>query len=85
MVSSLEKSHISSLVVQCLPKCLVHAMQTTSKINQVEVHADDSKSKFIALLETAHEKDILAIIDIINAIEGVLSTTMVYHEIDYSL
>jgi len=79
-----DQIHISSLVVHCMPASFDQALSQVKNLDNVEVHAPDPKGKFVALLETGHESDILSTISRIEAIDGVLNATMVYHEIDYS-
>ncbi len=74
--------HISSLVVHCLPDKYKQVLASVKKMDQVEIHAPDPAGKFVALLETENEQGILAVIDQIQTVNGVLNTTMVYHEID---
>lgn len=74
--------HISSLVIHCLPDKLQTIMENTATIANVEVAAHDISGKIIALLETETETEILNIIDHVNTLKGVLTTTMVYHELD---
>jgi len=74
--------HISSLVIHCLPEKLKAVMANTATITNVEIAAHDVSGKIIALLETETEQEILNIIDHINALRGVITTTMVYHELD---
>jgi len=74
--------HISSLVVHCLPEDLSKVQEKVGNIDNVEVCVSDPKGKFVALLETDSEKDILSTISVIQGIDSVLNAAMVYHEID---
>lgn len=82
MVKEVSEVHISSVVVHCLPDKLEQVLTSIKHLNQIEVHAPDPKGKFILLLETSNEQEILAAIDRIQGFNGVLTATMVYHEID---
>ncbi|VAW87086.1 Periplasmic nitrate reductase component NapD [hydrothermal vent metagenome] len=82
MFHSTETIHISSLVVHCLPQNLKTVMKATAEIENAEVAAHDVSGKLVVLLETKTEKEILAIIDHINTLAGVLVTSMVYHQLD---
>lgn len=74
--------HITSLVVHAMPAQLESVIQQVESLPEVEVHGSDPVGKFIVLLETDDEQSILTAIDRIQAIDGVLTATMVYHHID---
>ncbi len=74
--------HISSLVIHCLPEKLTTIIDYTTTIENVDVAAHDILGKLVVVLETETERDILSIIDQIQTFEGVLTVTMVYHELD---
>lgn len=77
-----EQVHITSLVVHCLPPRLKQAVAAVKKFKNAEVPAHDPMGKFVVLLETENGGEILSIIARIEAIDGVLNATLVYHEID---
>ncbi len=77
-----DQVHISSLVIHCLPGKLEQVLDRVKQLETVEIHAPDPAGKFIALLETENEQGILYMIDQIQAVNGVVSATLVYHEID---
>jgi len=74
--------HITSLVVYTIQSKLESAIQQTKLLPQIEVHGQDPAGKFIVLLVTEEEQSVLTAIDHIQAIDGVLHATMVYHQID---
>jgi len=78
-----DQIHISSLIIHCMPDLFDQALTQVKNMPNVEIYAPDPIGKFVALLETEHESDILSTISRIQEIEGVLNATMVYHEIDY--
>ncbi|NOX43557.1 MAG: chaperone NapD [Gammaproteobacteria bacterium] len=80
MSINIESVHISSLVVYCLPEKLNSIIDFTSTIENVDVAMHDISGKLIVVLETETEQDILSVIDQIQAVKGVLTVTMVYHE-----
>jgi len=82
MALEADQVHISSLVIHCLPENFEQVLSSVKEMEQVEIHAPDPAGKFVALLETRNEQDILATIDQIQTVNGVLNATMVYHEID---
>ncbi len=78
----LNEVHISSLVVHVLPE---HLQKIKSQINQfsnAEIYADSPEGKIIVVLETAHQGFITDTIDAINQLPNVLSTVLVYHQIE---
>ena len=77
-----EAVHISSLVVHCLPEQLSKVQREVEGLDNVEVCVSDPKGKFVAVLETESEKEILSTITEIQAIDSVLNASMIYHEID---
>ena len=74
--------HITSLVVRTLPAQWQQTLARVRRLQNVEVHTGDAVGKFVVLLETDDEQQILDAIDRIQEIDGVLSATMVYHHID---
>ncbi len=82
MALETDQVHISSLVIHCLPDKFEQVLGSVKQLENIEIHAPDPAGKFVALLETDNEQGILATIDQIQTVNGVLNATMVYHEID---
>lgn len=74
--------HISSMVVLCRPEVLDSAVAQIKTIPLAEVHAVDKSGKIIVVLETPSEQNILDGIQELEGIDGVISATLVYHQID---
>lgn len=76
-----EESHISSFIVFC--KADKHQAVEKSLLAQadLEIHGSDAKGKFVVVTEAKHQGIILDRIDLISAIEGVINTSMVYHQV----
>jgi len=74
--------HISSLVVYVERSKLESVIQQTKLFPQIEIQGQDPAGKFIVLLETEEEQSILTAIDYIQDLDGVLTATLVYHQID---
>ncbi len=55
---------------------------TLNNIKGVEVHAREHGGKIIVTVEGPHSREIANIISGFSDIDGVLSTSLVYHEID---
>lgn len=78
-VEAKEEFHISSFVVRCLPEKLQEIMSTVAALPGVEIHGDDARGKFVALLELDSDKALVETITAIELIKGVVNTSMVYH------
>ena len=74
--------HIASLLVQCLPKNLEATASALEKLEGTEVPARDEKGKLIVLLELATEYALLERTRQIETMPGVISVSMVYHQLD---
>ena len=71
--------HISSFVVRCLPERLQDIMAQVAALPGVEIHGDDARGKFVALLELESDRALVETITTIELIKGVVNTSMVYH------
>ncbi len=71
--------HVISLVVQVKPEHMPKVHQTIMSINNAELSVSD-EIKLVVILEGVTQKSLMADIESINKIEGVLSATMVYHQ-----
>jgi nitrate reductase NapD len=76
-----EESHISSFIVFC--KAEKHQAVEKELLAQadLEIHGSDAKGKFVVVTEAKHQGIILDRIDLISAIDGVINTSMVYHQV----
>lgn len=74
--------HITSLVVHARPDSVDDVIRQIENLECVQIYTGDPPGKFIALMETDDESQILEGIDRIQDIRGVLSATMVYHHVD---
>ncbi|MDH5547064.1 MAG: chaperone NapD [Gammaproteobacteria bacterium] len=75
-------AHISSVIVHCLPQRFDQLLQRISMLDCCEIGAHNGSDKLIPILEMATESGILDTLREIEAMEGVISATMVYHQID---
>ncbi|MGI2065279.1 chaperone NapD [Shewanella sp. MF08487] len=71
--------HITSLVVQVLPQKMAEVRQQIMTIENAELSVNN-EVKLVVVLEGDTQRAIMESIEIINAIPGVLSATMVYHQ-----
>lgn len=82
MSASNGEVHISSLVVLCRPEELETAVANIEAMPNTEVHATDATGKIIVVIESPSERKILDAVEDLEAISGVVSATLVYHQID---
>ncbi|QYJ87657.1 chaperone NapD [Shewanella mesophila] len=71
--------HVTSLVVQVKPEHMSSVRQAIMKMENAELSVND-EVKLVVVLEGETQKGLLADIETINHIEGVLSAAMVYHQ-----
>ena len=73
--------HISSLLVHVRPEWLAAVKANLRQLEGLELHQESPQGKLVVVLETEHERQILARIEQINALPGVLNAALVYHEL----
>ena len=74
--------HISSLLVHCRAGRLATIAAAIDDIPEAEVQARDPSGKLIVTLETASEAALRDRLDAIGGYTGVLSTSLVYHQVE---
>ncbi len=74
--------HISSLVAHARPEGLESIETTIGSLEGAEVHGASAQGKLVVTLETVNEGEMLTRIDAINRIEGVLSVSLIYHQVE---
>lgn len=74
--------HISSLVVHSRPELVETVVAAAGELEYVEVPRWEPSGKFVALLECPDESALLSSITNIEALPGVISASLVYHQID---
>ncbi|MFB9136861.1 chaperone NapD [Vibrio sp. AK197] len=82
---SLNEVHISSLVVHVLPEHLTSIKAQIDQFENAEIYGDSPEGKIIVVLETENQGFITDTIDAINNFPNVLSTVLVYHQIETEL
>ncbi|MEH0664834.1 chaperone NapD [Vibrio scophthalmi] len=82
---SLNEVHISSLVVHAAPSHLNEVKDSISALPNAEIYADSPEGKLVVVLETQNQGFITDTIDEINNLPNVLSTVLVYHQIETDL
>lgn len=77
--------HISSLIVHAAPQHLDSVKAQITLLDSTEIYGDSPEGKIVVVLETHTHGFITDIIDKINNFEHVISTVMVYHQIETEL
>ena len=76
-----EEVHISSLIVQGTPAALPAIRASMAAMEGVEIHAEGT-GKLVVVLETASEGEIVSRLSEIGSLDGVLSTSLVFHQVE---
>lgn len=82
---SLNEVHISSLIVHVVPEHLAALKATIESFENAEVYGQSNEGKMIVVLETENQGFVTDTIDAINNLPHVLSTALVYHQIESGL
>lgn len=77
-----QQYHVTSLVVHAAPKSLVQVKANISALNGADIHAITDEGKLIITIEGETQKSILDNVEAINALEGVINSSLVYHQVD---
>jgi len=71
--------HVTSLIVQVQPDKMADVRQQIMAIENAELSANN-EVKLVVVIEGPNQKSLLDDISTINALPGVISATMVYHQ-----
>lgn len=82
---SLNEVHISSLVVHVMPEHLTATKKTIESFDGTEIYGESEEGKLIVVIETENQGYITDTIDVINQLDHVLSTALVFHQIENDL
>ena len=74
--------HISSLVVHCRPGDVDSVKRQIEAMPEAAVPKYSDEGKLVVLLETTSEHRIMQCMSAIEDVPGVISTALVYHQID---
>ena len=77
-----QEYHITSLVVHAAPKAISQVESQINALTGTDIHAVTEQGKFVITLEGETQTSILDNVEAINAIEGVLKCSLIYHQID---
>ncbi len=81
----LNEVHISSLVVHVKPDHLADIKTQIMSYDGAEIYGESEDGKLIVVMETENQGYVTDTIDKINNLEHVLSTALVYHQIETDL
>ncbi|ATG74381.1 chaperone NapD [Zobellella denitrificans] len=79
-MSKANEWHVASLVVYCRPELMGPAQEAISAMDGVEVPVSGEQGKLVVAIEGPTQKSVVSRIDQIALLEGILSTTLIYHE-----
>ncbi len=82
---SLNEVHISSLVVHVKPPYLNIIKQQIERLAGAEIYGESAEGKLVVVIETQNQGYITDVIEVINQLEHVLSTALVFHQIERDL
>jgi nitrate reductase NapD len=72
--------NISSIIVHARPTEIPSVRENLEQIPGVEVHAATDDGKFVVTIETDSDGETAGTFDRINAMAGVMSAAMVFHQ-----
>ncbi|CAM3105151.1 chaperone NapD [Vibrio rarus] len=73
--------HISSFVIYCAPDAMETVRRSVNSYSATEIFAEGD-GKFVVVMETENQGFITSTIDEINDLPDVISTALVYHQIE---
>ena len=77
-----QEFHITSLVIHAASKSVEDIKQRLSALVGAEIHAVTDEGKFVVTLEGETQRSILDNVEAINAFEGVINSSLIYHQVD---
>ncbi len=76
-----QECHISSLVVYCAPERVTQVVQAIEQLAEAEIYAQEG-GKLVVVIESTGKSHILATVETLNNIAGVINTALVYHQFE---
>lgn len=77
-----QEYHVTSLVVHAAPSAVTQVTAGIEALTGADIHAISDQAKFVVTLEGESQASILKNIEAINALNGVLSSSLVYHQVE---
>ncbi|MBB1273791.1 MULTISPECIES: chaperone NapD [Psychromonas] len=79
-----EELHVSSLIVHVKSEQILDLTNSIKTMPRAELVTVTEHGKAIVIIEAANQRQIMECIDQINDIDGVVHTSLVYHEFEKS-
>ncbi|MEJ6121826.1 chaperone NapD [Vibrio sp. 2-Bac 85] len=79
-----EELHVSSLIVHVKSEQILDLTNSIKTMSRAELVTVTEHGKAIVIIEAANQRQIMECIDQINDIDGVVHTSLVYHEFEKS-
>jgi nitrate reductase NapD len=79
-----EELHVSSLIVHVKPEKISNLTDCISTLQGAELVTVTDNGKAIVVIEATNQREIMQCIDQINEVDGVVHTSLVYHEFEKS-
>ncbi|ABS06979.1 MULTISPECIES: chaperone NapD [Shewanella] len=76
-----QEYHVTSLVVHAAPKTLQQVEANICALMGADIHAVTPEGKLVVTLEGSSQRAILDNVEAINALSGVLSASLIYHQV----
>ena len=73
-----EEIHIAGVLVQCRPLDLMRVSRAVDELSTAEVFQSSVEGKLVVVIEAPGTREVLAAIDAIRALPGVLNVALVY-------
>lgn len=77
-----QEYHVTSLVVHAVPKAVSQVETNIRALVGADIHAVTDEGKFVVTLEGETQAAILDNVEAINALEGILNTSLIYHQVE---
>ena len=77
-----QEYHVTSLVVHATPKAVSQVEAKIRALEGADIHAVTDEGKFVITLEGDTQRSILDNVEAINALEGVLNSSLIYHQVE---
>ena len=73
-----EEIHIAGVLVQCRPLDLMRVMRGVDALAAAEVFQSSAEGKLVVVIEAPSSRQVVAVIDEIRAVPGVINVALVY-------
>ncbi|MFT5704883.1 MAG: nitrate reductase NapD [Shewanella sp.] len=77
-----QEYHVTSLVVHAASASISQVERQIRALEGADIHAVTYQGKFVITLEGDTQRSILDNVEAINALEGVLNSSLIYHQVE---